>query len=65
MDIEKIMEPRLQFRNAGTGEPPTPAEWEEMKERAHQILENWQYSAPEQIDWAMAVDPGYLTVIGG
>lgn len=49
--------PRFQFRDRFTGLPPTEADWAEMRVRARQILDNWRYSSPEQLDWAMRVDP--------
>lgn len=51
--------PRLSFRNATTGEPPTMAEWGEMVTRAHQIIDAWKYRSPEQLEWAARVDPAY------
>lgn len=51
--------PRFQFRDRFTGQPPTLAEWREMQSRAREILDNWKYSAPEQLDWALLVEPDY------
>lgn len=51
--------PKEMFRDRFTGKHPTEAEWQEMKDRARQLLDNWKYIAPEQLDWAMKVDPDY------
>ena len=50
---------RENFRNIETGKKPTKAEWRQMVERARQIIDFWQYAAPEKIEWAMKVDPQY------
>lgn len=50
---------RKSFRGRFTGKHPTKAEWAEMVDRARQLIDNWQYTAPEQLEWAMTVDPEY------
>ena len=57
--------PRLRFRNATTGEPPTLADWHAMRERAHRVLDRWRYASSEQVDWAMLVDPEYAEQLCG
>lgn len=39
--------------NRRTGKEPTRAEWQQCLRRAEEILDN-PYSAPEQIEWALA-----------
>jgi hypothetical protein len=51
--------PRMSFRNRETGEAPTLAEWAEMVARAHQIIDDYRYRSPEQLEWAAKVDPAY------
>lgn len=57
MSTDIFQHPRFQFKDIQTGQPPTLEDWEDMKERARHILDNWKYQAPEKIDWAMKVDP--------
>lgn len=46
--------------NRETGKAPTRAEWKALKARAAEIFRS-PYVSPEQLEWAMAVDPeGYL-----
>ena len=48
------------LRNRETGLPPTKQEWQEIRQRAQEIFAN-PYASPEQLEWAIAVDPeGYL-----
>ena len=39
-----------------TGKEPTPEEWEMIKKRAVEILNN-PYAAPEQAEWAADMHP--------
>ena len=50
---------RMSFRDRSTGKCPTKAEWGEMRRRARQLIDSWQYTAPESLEWAMIVDPEY------
>lgn len=46
--------------NRETGKSPTADEMRAIKARASEIFAS-PYAAPEQLEWAMAVDPeGYL-----
>lgn len=57
--------PRDRFRDRRTGKPPTEEEWQSMLERAHRILEHYQYHPPESVEWAVQVDPSYAERIHG
>lgn len=47
--------------NRETGLPPTQAEWEQIKARAQQILDD-PYAAPEVAAWAMDICPTGILV---
>lgn len=47
--------------NRETGLPPTQAEWEQIKARAQEILDD-PYAAPETVAWAMDIYPTGILV---